>query len=549
MNVMPRIARAALALAAMSVAAFAAQAQTIRYQPSVPYGLTPSSINTTTQIRVEYFNSNGNLLHTTLCGPAGCGPGFSGAARVVASLEYNPNREEVVTEVCNGVRSTVPQGFCVDGLLVVTLRLRTGVLVVKHVAEGGRPLLELTSGSGPRFEFFENSTRFWPAPDILNRVGNGLAFPAGVYKVTASDLPGRCLPVVVNNGQTLTVGTSGETTVEILYRGTQCLIYVSVDRNVPGLSLLSDTGRFDCSALPGADTVCTGRLRFNEQTRLTALLPAGLEPYFEWVNNTCERLPLDRTTCTFKPTSDIPLRLSVRPAGAAPPPADPVGLAVAAGGSPLADGVVAKGAAAVSMLQLRATPLNGATSLQALTFKSSGSGRDDLDLTVKVVADLNSNGRADPGETVLAQGRPAADDGSLRLALATPLTVATALDLVVVVDVAADVHSASAAAWGGAGTVLALGLIAWPASRRRFGAAVAAAAIAIVLVSACGGGDDPATDPAVDVDVPPNPPPPPVQLTYRLDLTAVDAADAAAPGRALMVDALPINGVTLTVVQ
>ena len=53
---------------------------------------------------------------------------------------------------------------------------------------------------------------------------------------------------------------------------------------------------------------------------------------------------------------------------------------------------------------------------------SSGSGRDDLDLSeIRVINDLDRDGTADPGEPLLARGRATADNGSLRLTLATPL--------------------------------------------------------------------------------------------------------------------------------
>lgn len=550
MNDIIRTLRAALALLALSFVALAAQAHLVRFSPVVPYGISPSTFNTTTRIRVEYYSNAGVLLHTGYCGTGGCSAPFNGAAKVVAALEYNPSREEVLLERCAGVLSTVPQGYCVDGALDVTLRVRTGMLVIKHVAEGGRPLLELTTTAGPKFTFLEDSTRSWPAPSGTSLVGSAYAFPAGSYTVTSPDLPGHCRPVVTNNGQRLDLSAGSTATVEIRYRGTECSVTVRTDREVPGLTVSSDTGVMTCGGRPGEPTVCEGRLRFNQPTRITASLPAGLQPYFGYVNNRCEYLPLDRTSCTFTPTLDTSVHLSVQPAGATPPPADPVGLAVEPASASPHDGGVAKGARAVPMLHLRATPLNGTASLQAITVKTSGTGRDDLDLiNVRLVLDANGNGIADAGEAVLAEGRPTGDDGSLRMVLPSPLALAAAADLVVAVDVADEVHSAAAAVLGGTGTILAFGLMAWPGSRRRIGAGLVAVAIAVVLVSACGGGDpEPVVvDPDASIDAPV--PPPPVVLTYRLDVTGVEAFDAAAPATALAIDPLPITGATIAVVQ
>ncbi len=285
-------------------------------------------------------------------------------------------------------------------------------------------------------------------------------------------------------------------------------------------------------------------------------MPAGLEPYFEWVNNTCSQLPNDRTQCNFTPVYDYtvsPVRtditLGTRTAGTPAPP-EPVVLAVEKGASSPEDRRVAKGATDVSVLQVQAASVNGRSMLQALTLKASGSGRDDLDLTtIKVVLDGNGNGIADPGETVLAEGRPAADDGTLRLVLASPLAIDAAAQIIVVADVAGDVHVAALA--GGGAVLASLGPLGVPWVRRRRGVAMAMAMALVVgmaLVAGCGGGsgDDGSGDPAA-VD-----PPPPlvaVLVTYRIDLVSIEATNTATPAAPVTVSSLPVAGATITVTK
>ena len=526
---------------------------------------------TTSRFRTEGKDNAGNLVGFRECSTIGaaCASTIPGAVNNVVVLEIDLQREEVVTEWCRGVVSTIPQLRCENGDYQVTLRLRQGALTIRTRAEGSDgPLLGQAISGATRFEFAEDPTKFWNMSPywtdstVVAPLSVGYRFPAGRYKVFSPDLGKYCLPVQANPGVGFDLPADGATHVEVVYRGTECLVQVATDVDVADLTMSGDGGTFTCVAkgqfgVPWVKSVCSGRFPFNQPMRIRASVPAGQEPYFP-TNTSCEYAPTDRTYCNLKPKGDYTIdnftniSMSAKPVGVTPPP-PPVALAVAKASSSPDDGLAVKGATDVPLLALQADASNGTAMLQAITLKAAGTGRDDLDLAmVRVVLDADGNGRFDAGETVLAQGRPSVDDGELRLAFGSALAVPSSARLLVVADIGGEVHAASAAAWGGGGVLLAVGCFAWPAARRRGRVAVllVALALAATVGSGCGGSggseDDP-VDPPVVVDPPPAPPPLPV--SYRLDLIAVEATDTATPAGTLNVAALPIVGATLTVAR
>jgi hypothetical protein len=153
---------------------------------------------------------------------------------------------------------------------------------------------------------------------------------------------------------------------------------------------------------------------------------------------------------------------------------------------------------------------------------------------------------------VLARGQLASDNGSLRLVLDAPLEFSQATALVVAADIAATVHSAAAAG----GVLVALALLALVRQPERRPARLARPALLVTMVlllAACGGSDTVVIDPpaAAGPNAPdPAPPAPqPVLLTYRVQLTAVEATDTTPAAGALTVPALPLTGATITVQQ
>jgi hypothetical protein len=133
--------------------------------------------------------------------------------------------------------------------------------------------------------------------------------------------------------------------------------------------------------------------------------------------------------------------------------------------------------------------------------------------------------------------------------LASPLTVAAPVDLLVAADVADTIHVAAAASLGG--VVLALFVVAGPAARvRRWQtrAALAAATLLLVGLAACGGGEGSGleAEPEPEVVVPP---PAPVVVSYQLIATGVEATTIGASPTAIAVDALPVQGTVVSVTQ
>jgi hypothetical protein len=510
----------------------------------------------TSYLKRESKNNAGQLLETVVC-PAPIGNCFpllpAGTATYAVSLEgFSAAREEILSETCGGVTSTVPQQFCVDGDLRMTLRLRTGAISATMsllpVAPG-----QIIDGvaSTMRMEFAEDPSRYWDLP-----VGSQLAAPAGNYRVVSQDLTAPCKPTQTNPGVALNVPAGGTGTTTLSYRRTQCSFTVTI-RNSDTLAagtVVADAGPLACGDPNRLTNSCTGTFTAGTTVHFTGSAAPGYRVQFN--NNpltTFCNYPLSAPDrCDVVAVSDRSVRLEAYPGATPPPPPPPppVTLALAAGAAMPSDGTAAKGATDVPMLQLSATPAGGNALVHALTLRASGNGRDDLDLpNLRIVLDANANGRADAGETVLAQGRPTVDNGSVRLGLSTPLALTSGAELLVVADIADTVHSA-AAGWAGGGLALAaLGLWTGRARRRSVACAqlVAAAVIATLLLGACGGGGDDTSEavqpPAQTV------PPPVVALNYRIELISVDATDDASPAQAVDVADLPIAGALITVTQ
>jgi hypothetical protein len=559
------IVRAALLAAVLAAAATDASAVTAaaraRYTGDTP--MRPDAPQeTTSRFRFEGKDAAGGLTATRYCAVTStCTVDLGAAVTYSIVLELDGEREEIASERCNGVTSTVIQGSCQNGALDVTLRLRTGLLEIKTRTD---VLLGSPIGSGAnRFEFFNDATKYWNTnPYWFDEVAKAYRFPAGRYRLFAPPLGKYCLPVQANPGVEFDLPAGGRTAVEIVYRGTDCLVQVATDADIAGLRMSTDRGALTCEAkgqfgVPSTKSVCSGRFPIGQQLTITAELPSGLQAYFGTTGE-CDPLVADRSRCVFKPRLDYTIDnftniVMTARAASVPLPPEPVALSFALGASSPSDGVAAKGEHSLPMLQLRATAANGTAMLQTLTLKAAGSGRDDLDLaTVKLVLDANGNGRFDAGETVLAEGRPGADNGEVQLTLGSALAIPATADLLVVADLAADVHGA-AAAMAGTGVLLALGILMWPAPRRRAGeVALGFAIFALVMLPAltgCGGGDPEPADETVAEGPPDTPPPaPPVLVTYRLDLTAYTATDTAVPPRALVSPVL-VEGATVTVRQ
>jgi hypothetical protein len=554
----PAIRLGALLLAAAAWHAPAAAQSQILYTSSNGLQVNNQS-QTTSYLLIEGFDNKGVWVGSIKCTtPNPCVGSFgSTVVATTTTLQgFNGAREEIVSETCGGVLSTVPIGRC-NGALKIYLRLRIGTLKtpLSTTDPQNKPHLNYTSNingesARMRFEFLEDPTKAWSFT-FGGNVVTGERFiqnmPAGSYRVYADQLSNNCRPVHHNAGVTIDVPAGGTVSVPIVYRGTDCTIAVQSQSDVPAevATITSDPAGYACDAR-ATTTNCRQLVPFRSKLRLNGNTIGGWTTYFPFANNNCSSLNMDNPVyCDVDVSTDSVIKVSFGQSSAPPPP-PPVALAAAAGPAAAASASAAPGAANVPMLQLRLTPANGSASLTAITLAARGDGRDDLDLTaVRLFVDGNGNGVVDAGEAPVAAGQIASDDGTVKLTLATPLTLAGPVDLLVAADVASTIHVV-AATLGGA--VLALfGLVAVPAvrSRRRHDPMLAAAALVLLALAACGGGA--AEAPAPEVVVPP--PAPPLVATYQLIATGVEATTTGASPTAIAVDALPVQGTVVSVTQ
>jgi len=557
----PVLRLGALLLTAAAWHAPAAAQSQITYLTALAGKVTNES-QTTSYLLIEGFNNSGTQVATYKCiTPNACNPRFGDdvVAATTTLQGFNGSREEIVGETCQGVVSTVPIGRCA-GALKLTLRLRSGTLKTPLSTTDplGKPFLNYTSGLNGtariRFEFLEDATKHWDFA-FPGNVVTGERFiqnmPAGSYRVHADPLSGNCKPVQHNAGVVIDVPEGGTVSVPIVYRGTFCTIAVQSQTDVPAnvATITSEPAGLACDARAAAST-CRLEVPFRSALRLNGNAIGGWTTYFPFVNNNCNESNRDNPVlCDVDVSSDSTIKVSFGLAAAPPPPA-PVALAAAPGPAAAASASAAKGALNVPMLQLRLTPANGNASLTSLTVAARGDGRDDLDLTgVRLFVDANGNGIVDAGETALASGQMTADDGTLKLTLATPLTIAGPVDLLVAADVGSTIHVAAASLGG---VVLALFgcVVALPAarSRRRPGrGAFVAGTIVLLALVACGGGGAVEEVPDPEGAVPPIAAP--VVASYQLIATGVEATTTGASPTAIAVDALPVAGVVVWVTE
>ena len=101
----------------------------------------------------------------------------------------------------------------------------------------------------------------------------------------------------------------------------------------------------------------------------------------------------------------------------------------------VADRDVTAGSSGNVILALRLTSPSGGVELDGLTLSASGSGDDAAIRNVRLVVDENANGLVDDGETAIASGTYATDDGTIELAMPTPYPVPVGeTDLLVAYD-------------------------------------------------------------------------------------------------------------------
>jgi len=172
-------------------------------------------------------------------------------------------------------------------------------------------------------------------------------------------------------------------------------------------------------------------------------------------------------------------------------------------------------------------PLAESVRVKTMTFSSSGSGSDSLDLTaVRLYADTNNSGRQDAGDTLLGTGNFSQDNGDLTLNLNAPVELSANANKSFVVTV--DVNNQLAQILGGALLgFLALGYISL---KRHRTLGLTAVLLCGILLASCNSVQAPSSD----------------SKTYELRLSRVNA-EMVQGGGFVPTDGTPLRGITLTI--
>ena len=161
-----------------------------------------------------------------------------------------------------------------------------------------------------------------------------------------------------------------------------------------------------------------------------------------------------------------------------------VPITVALGGSTPSNHTVAAGSSNVPMIEFVLTPATQ-QSVTGVTVQASGTGNEQADVTaVHLYLDRNGNGAVDSGDSVVASGTFAANDGTVTLAVDPGLAITAPTALLVTYS-----FSVTVAERIGGGIVLALlPLIVIPSVRRRKTLlAMLLVMLTTVAVASCGG--------------------------------------------------------------
>jgi hypothetical protein len=161
-----------------------------------------------------------------------------------------------------------------------------------------------------------------------------------------------------------------------------------------------------------------------------------------------------------------------------------VPVTVALGGSTPPSHTVAAGASDVPMIEFLVTPASQQT-VTSVTVQASGTGDEQTDVTaVKLYIDKNANGAVDAGDSLIATGTFAANDGTVTLAVNPGLAITAPTALLVTYSFSVTV----AERIGGAIVLAFLPLFFIPAARKRKTLlAMLLVMLTSVAVVSCGG--------------------------------------------------------------
>jgi MYXO-CTERM domain-containing protein len=232
-----------------------------------------TATSSTSYIEVTGRNGDGDQACSARCEPnvVSCSCVGTGVSSISSRLVYDDTREKLVS--CNGETVTSEGAECSldSGVLSATTHVRLGKLkLVPKAAPGYSGLLLSTSGVGVRLEFAES---------VEDHHGTGFArdfggrpkfvdVGAGSYRVTSGDLPAHCLPTQNDPALQVTVGEGQEVELDVLFRGTQCLLTVnrSVSEGSAGGTILTTPAGLSCGA---GTSACTGRFDYGTELTIT----------------------------------------------------------------------------------------------------------------------------------------------------------------------------------------------------------------------------------------------------------------------------------------
>jgi hypothetical protein len=161
-----------------------------------------------------------------------------------------------------------------------------------------------------------------------------------------------------------------------------------------------------------------------------------------------------------------------------------VPITVALGGSTPASRTVSEGATDVPMIEFLFTPTSTQT-VNSVTISAHGTGNEQVDVTaVKLYVDQNGNGQIDAGDSAIATGTFAANDGTVTLSVNPAYSISAPTNLLVTYSFSLTL----AQRLGGGLSLAMLPLLFLPAiwRRKRVIVMLAMAMITTVALTACG---------------------------------------------------------------
>lgn len=202
-----------------------------------------------------------------------------------------------------------------------------------------------------------------------------------------------------------------------------------------------------------------------------------------------------------------------------------VPVTVALGGTPPSSQTVRSGTTNVPMLEFLLTPASPQT-ITGVTVAASGTGNEQVDVSaVNLYLDKNGNGAVDAGDSVIATGTFATNDGIVSLAVNPGLNITAPTSLLVTYSFTVTIAERI-----GAGIVLAMfPLLILPSFRRRKTLlAMLIVMLTTVAITACGG--DSSTGPK----------PGNGSVTFKSTLTGITTSTGS-------LSSLAVSGATITV--